>query len=260
MKLFHGHPDLIQGFEEWILRGYRIDSGMAEDQAVEDQAVEDEAVEDPEAVRKLNLDDALDYVDQVKACFKDRPEVNKQFLHTLKDWQSHSIELFEVVTRVHDLFHGHPDLIQGFGRFLPPGYSRESEEGEDQADEEHSVEDHVVEGPEAGQNPNWSGALSFLDEVISRFQDMPDVKDRFLYIMEDWKVQDTPIPTLVACVLDLFHTQHDLVRKFNVFLPPGYAIECGLVEDPKAFRLTYPGGTTAWSLRDSSGDHFFIGH
>ncbi|KAL8919161.1 MAG: hypothetical protein Q9208_006921 [Pyrenodesmia sp. 3 TL-2023] len=68
------------------------------------------------------LNDALSYLDQVKVRFVDHPDVYNQFLDIMKDFKSHSIDTPGVIGRVSQLFAGHPELIQGFNTFLPPGY------------------------------------------------------------------------------------------------------------------------------------------
>ncbi|KAI0659327.1 paired amphipathic helix, partial [Cubamyces menziesii] len=72
--------------------------------------------------RPLNRSDALNYLDQVKMQFSERPDVYNKFLDIMKDFKSRSIDTLGVIERVSKLFHGHPALIQGFNTFLPRGY------------------------------------------------------------------------------------------------------------------------------------------
>ena len=46
-------------------------------------------------------------------------------LDIMKDFKSQSIDTPGVIDRVSTLFKGHPNLIQGFNTFLPPGYKIE---------------------------------------------------------------------------------------------------------------------------------------
>jgi paired amphipathic helix protein Sin3a len=98
---------------------------------------------------KLNFSqDALSYLDQVKIRFVDHPDVYNQFLDIMKDFKSQayvplnaraasyfdygcSIDTPGVIGRVSSLFTGHPELIQGFNTFLPPGYHIECGAGDD---------------------------------------------------------------------------------------------------------------------------------
>ncbi|ESZ98162.1 hypothetical protein SBOR_1465 [Sclerotinia borealis F-4128] len=68
------------------------------------------------------LNDALSYLDQVKVQFADQPDVYNRFLDIMKDFKSQAIDTPGVINRVSELFAGHPNLIQGFNTFLPPGY------------------------------------------------------------------------------------------------------------------------------------------
>uniref|UniRef100_A0A8C4Y379 SIN3 transcription regulator family member A n=1 Tax=Gopherus evgoodei TaxID=1825980 RepID=A0A8C4Y379_9SAUR len=71
------------------------------------------------------LKDALSYLDQVKLQFGSQPQVYNDFLDIMKEFKSQSIDTPGVISRVSQLFKGHPDLIMGFNTFLPPGYKIE---------------------------------------------------------------------------------------------------------------------------------------
>jgi paired amphipathic helix protein Sin3a len=77
------------------------------------------------------LNDALSYLDQVKVQFADQAHVYNQFLDIMKDFKSQAIDTPGVIERVSTLFAGHPNLIQGFNTFLPPGYRIECGTGDD---------------------------------------------------------------------------------------------------------------------------------
>ncbi|KAI9737685.1 MAG: Transcriptional regulatory protein sin3 [Claussenomyces sp. TS43310] len=77
------------------------------------------------------LNDALSYLDQVKVQFVDQPDVYNRFLDIMKDFKSQAIDTPGVINRVSELFAGHPNLIQGFNTFLPPGYRIECGAGND---------------------------------------------------------------------------------------------------------------------------------
>ncbi|KAL8909391.1 MAG: hypothetical protein Q9207_000226 [Kuettlingeria erythrocarpa] len=87
-------------------------------------------------------------------------------------------------------------------------------------------------------------ALSYLDQVKVRFVDHPDVYNRFLDIMKDFKSQTIDTPGVIGRVSLLFAGHPELIQGFNTFLPPGYRIECGTRDDPNAIRVTTPMGTT----------------
>ncbi|KIW99358.1 uncharacterized protein Z518_11346 [Rhinocladiella mackenziei CBS 650.93] len=107
-----------------------------------------------------------------------------------------------------------------------------------------------------GQQPILNDALSYLDQVKVRFSDHPDVYNRFLDIMKDFKSQAIDTPGVIERVSNLFNGHPALIQGFNTFLPPGYRIECGTEENPDAIRVTTPSGTMTQSLQSRGRAHF----
>ena len=91
-------------------------------------------------------------------------------------------------------------------------------------------------------------ALSYLDQVKVQFADRPDVYNRFLDIMKDFKSGAIDTPGVIERVSHLFAGNPGLIQGFNTFLPPGYKIECGAGDDPNAIRVTTPMGTTVSTM------------
>ncbi|KAI1813415.1 hypothetical protein GGS20DRAFT_479297 [Poronia punctata] len=99
-----------------------------------------------------------------------------------------------------------------------------------------------------GQQPILNDALSYLDQVKVQFADQPDVYNKFLDIMKDFKSQTIDTPGVINRVSELFAGHPTLIQGFNTFLPPGYRIECGGGNDPNTIRVTTPMGTTVQSI------------
>ncbi|KAF9585998.1 Transcriptional regulatory protein sin3 [Lunasporangiospora selenospora] len=92
---------------------------------------------------------------------------------------------------------------------------------------------------------NVRDALSYLDQVKVQFQDHPDVYNRFLDIMKDFKSQNIDTPGVIERVSTLFKGHPTLISGFNTFLPPGYRIEClSSSSDTNMIRVTTPSGHT----------------
>ncbi|XP_054475157.1 paired amphipathic helix protein Sin3a-like [Anoplopoma fimbria] len=72
--------------------------------------------------KRLKVEDALSYLDQVKLQFGNQPQVYNDFLDIMKEFKSQRIDTRGVINKVGQLFAGHLDLIMGFNAFLPPGY------------------------------------------------------------------------------------------------------------------------------------------
>ncbi|KAI7870014.1 hypothetical protein BDF14DRAFT_1950982 [Spinellus fusiger] len=101
-------------------------------------------------------------------------------------------------------------------------------------------------GTHANYRPlNVRDALTYLDLVKVRFSDQPDVYNRFLDIMKDFKSQSIDTPGVIERVSTLFKGHPTLVSGFNTFLPPGYRIECSTDPcEPDMIRVTTPSGVT----------------
>jgi len=99
-----------------------------------------------------------------------------------------------------------------------------------------------------GQQPILNDALSYLDQVKVQFVEHPDVYNRFLDIMKDFKSGAIDTPGVIDRVSSLFAGNPDLIQGFNTFLPPGYRIECGAGDDPNAIRVTTPMGNTVLAM------------
>ncbi|KAG6228592.1 hypothetical protein E4U34_004286 [Claviceps purpurea] len=105
-----------------------------------------------------------------------------------------------------------------------------------------------------GQQPILNDALTYLDQVKVQFHDQPDVYNRFLDIMKDFKSQAIDTPGVINRVSELFAGHPNLIQGFNTFLPPGYRIECGTGNDPNTIRVTTPMGTTVQSIAGRNQD------
>ena len=90
---------------------------------------------------------------------------------------------------------------------------------------------------------NVKDALSYLDQVKIQFNDEPDVYNRFLDIMKDFKSQSIDTPGVIERVSALFRGNPMLISGFNTFLPPGYRIECSTNPHDPTIRVTTPLGT-----------------
>ncbi|KAG6845379.1 hypothetical protein H0H87_010488, partial [Tephrocybe sp. NHM501043] len=98
--------------------------------------------------------------------------------------------------------------------------------------------------PEAGRPLNVTDALSYLDAVKVQFNDKPEVYNRFLDIMKDFKSQAIDTPGVISRVSRLFHGNPVLIQGFNTFLPMGYRIDISDPADPNTITVTTPQGTT----------------
>ncbi|KAF8889426.1 paired amphipathic helix [Gymnopilus junonius] len=73
----------------------------------------------------VTVDDALAYINTIKARLKSTPGAYDNFLNILRQLKDSKIDILDATQRVCQLFKGHPDLIQQFSIFLPPDYRME---------------------------------------------------------------------------------------------------------------------------------------
>ncbi|XP_043231433.1 paired amphipathic helix protein Sin3b-like isoform X2 [Amphibalanus amphitrite] len=87
-------------------------------------------------------------------------------------------------------------------------------------------------------------ALSYLDQVKSKFQNNPEVYNDFLDIMKEFKAQNIDTPGVITRVSSLFRGHPALIVGFNTFLPPGYKIEVQSSNNYLHVSMTAPGQVT----------------
>lgn len=138
---------------------------------------------------------------------------------------------------------GQPGLLMPYGQAsqAPP-----PQQPQQQPQPQQQMQQGQASGQ--GQQPILNDALSYLDQVKVQFSDHPDVYNRFLDIMKDFKGGVIDTPGVIGRVSQLFAGNPGLIQGFNTFLPPGYRIECGAGDDPNAIRVTTPAGTTVQSM------------
>ncbi|KAF8465065.1 hypothetical protein BDZ91DRAFT_728618 [Kalaharituber pfeilii] len=106
----------------------------------------------------------------------------------------------------------------------------------------HRSRDGEQNGPSPFNHPGLNDAYSYLDQVKLQFADQPDVCNKFVDIMKDFKSQTIDTLGVIERVSTLFAGHADLIRGFNTFLPPDYIIEC--CDNAHTIRVITPHGIT----------------
>lgn len=193
------------------------------------------------AYRPLNVKDALSYLDQVKIQFYNQADVYNNFLDIMKDFKSQSIDTPGVIDRVSTLFRGHPNLIQGFNTFLPPGYRIEclldpsdpnpirvtTPTGTTTRPDMGGAygtawpeQQPFGEAPQgAGGQIEFNHAISYVNKIKTRFANQPDIYKQFLEILQTYQREQKPIGEVYEQVTQLFANLPDLLNDFKQFLP-----------------------------------------
>ena len=117
---------------------------------------------------------------------------------------------------------------------------------------------HEAMGP-GGYRPslNVQDALSYLDKVKIQFADQPEIYNKFLDIMKDFKshwyarlrpfhrlmhnhCSSIDTPGVIDRVSNLFRGYPSLIVGFNTFLPAGYKIEITNDHTGQSYTITTP--------------------
>uniref|UniRef100_A0A674EIM5 Paired amphipathic helix protein Sin3b n=1 Tax=Salmo trutta TaxID=8032 RepID=A0A674EIM5_SALTR len=146
-QLFHGHPDLVLGFNAFLPPGYRIEipkNGVVflqspfssrphgHTRSRESQPQSSSVSPPASEPSPVEFDSAISYVNKIKNRFLDHPEIYRSFLEILHTYQKEQLEVKEsrgrsssgmtedeVFSKVASLFKGQEDLLAEFGQFLP---------------------------------------------------------------------------------------------------------------------------------------------
>ncbi|GMH01660.1 hypothetical protein Nepgr_003499 [Nepenthes gracilis] len=104
-ELFKGHRNLILGFNTFLPRGYEITLPL-----------EDELTP---LKKPVEFDEAISFVNKIKARFQKTDHIYKSFLEILNMYRRESKSINEVYEEVAALLRDHQDLLAEFTHFLP---------------------------------------------------------------------------------------------------------------------------------------------
>jgi paired amphipathic helix protein Sin3a len=179
--------------------------------------------------RQLKVEDALAYLDQVKAAFEHDPLVYNQVLDIMKEFKAMDIDTRGVIDRVLQLFYGRRELILGFNTFLPPGYciqflDNETEPRVHQQPRPPPPPPPPMPQPAAPANRRsieFDEAINYVVKIKRRFAHRPDVYESFLEILHTYQKEQKTIKEVYEQVSSLFKDHVDLIGEFSQFLPGG---------------------------------------
>ncbi|KAG2625202.1 paired amphipathic helix protein Sin3-like 4 isoform X4 [Panicum virgatum] len=139
--LFHGHSDLILGFNAFLPKGYEIKH------------------EDLDR-KPVDFAMAISFVNRIKSRFQQEDRVYKSFLAILNMYRMHNKPIQDVYEEVAKLLRSHPDLLEEFKNFLPenPTPPQRERAFPTTADPDSSVDrpdsEHVVQRSTEEKNRN----------------------------------------------------------------------------------------------------------
>jgi paired amphipathic helix protein Sin3a len=189
-------------------------------------------------MRPLCVDDALAYLDLVKAECREAPDRYNQFLDIMKDFKAQKTDTPGVIDCVKRLFNGNNELIDGFNVFLPPSYHIEEEDvgprtrrWNSQTNPRQRMPASAIEAvpekeavPDNGQeSTGFDNAIYYVTTVRKRFNDDPATYKKFLQILQTYQKEQQSIEAVLEEVSTLFADHPDLLREFANFLPDPHA-------------------------------------
>jgi len=206
---------------------------------------------------KVEVEDALKYMDRVRREFGDQSHIYNEFLVIMKDLKAQKVDTIGVINRVRRLFHGHNNMILGFNTFLPNGYKIELKEGykpppetkrgsrrERQPQEKRQrLSEPIVGGlkpqrlnfdplsSSPGSKSSASGhqssksddihrAIDYVTTVRKRFA--PEIYRKFLQILHEYQKTERGIKEVIDEVSLLFEDHVDLLKGFVFFIPDAF--------------------------------------
>eukprot|EP00629_Pelagomonadales_sp_RCC1024_P013041 CAMPEP_0119279682 /NCGR_PEP_ID=MMETSP1329-20130426/21296_1 /TAXON_ID=114041 /ORGANISM="Genus nov. species nov., Strain RCC1024" /LENGTH=199 /DNA_ID=CAMNT_0007280237 /DNA_START=244 /DNA_END=840 /DNA_ORIENTATION=- len=193
-------------------------------------------------LRELKVEDALLYLDQVKAEFGDEPEIYNEFLEIMKSFKSQQIDTPGVIRRVSTLFEGYGKLIYGFNTFLPEGYKidvpehlRDQLRGEIGAKPKNLLPLPPKRAPAPRKAPparmpppapvdepprqpvEFDNAIAYVTAIKKRFEHQPETYKAFLEVLHTYQREQKGIQEVLRRVAELFKDHADLLREFTYF-------------------------------------------
>lgn len=196
----------------------------------------------PQGNRRLNIEDALNYLDQVKGYYQNDSDVYDSFLDIMKDFNTHKIDTPGVIDRVSTLFGNNPTLIQGFNTFLPPDYSLfysidindptpikittpsgliSRSVNSNYSTFTPSSEYHMhADADNKSQEPiEMDDAISYVNKIKIRFAKEPEIYNSFIEILQTFQKEQKAIEDVYSQISILFKDAPDLLNDFQKFLP-----------------------------------------
>lgn len=128
--LFRGRPNLIQGFNTFLPRGYKIECSIDAEEitmstptgthTLVQPGMSPNAQQQQEDRNPVAFDHAVNYLAKVRKRYAaSDPETYRQFLEIIQTYQKEQRPIQLVYEQVSVLLGGSPDLMEGFKVFLP---------------------------------------------------------------------------------------------------------------------------------------------
>ena len=133
IELFDGQPDLIAQFNSFLPDGYSLeiqaDAVVVKIYESTGQSMEyvetghSRVYDEDISPRLATSPDTVAYIRSVREIYRRRSRAYRSFIQLLQDYHSKQVDELDTIQRVVSLFQKRPDLVLGFNKFLPPGFT-----------------------------------------------------------------------------------------------------------------------------------------
>eukprot|EP00638_Chattonella_subsalsa_P003652 CAMPEP_0117736630 /NCGR_PEP_ID=MMETSP0947-20121206/2048_1 /TAXON_ID=44440 /ORGANISM="Chattonella subsalsa, Strain CCMP2191" /LENGTH=473 /DNA_ID=CAMNT_0005551965 /DNA_START=688 /DNA_END=2109 /DNA_ORIENTATION=- len=174
---------------------------------------------DSPQIMTLKVEHALEYLEKVKATFKDRPGVYEEFTRIMGGFEKRVMDTPGVISRVSKLFSGHENLITGFNNFLPDHFKTD---GKGQ-----NTGDRVPLPPSQHMSLRVlrvEDALDYVELVRQEFKDDQAIFSEFQDTIRNYGLCKLDTKSVVKKCLQMFDGHEKLILGLNNFLPPELAL------------------------------------
>eukprot|EP00957_Ditylum_brightwellii_P203513 15334953-Ditylum_brightwellii.AAC.1 len=194
--------------------------------------------------RRLEFNDAINYVTQVKLAFRNQPRGYLEFLNMIQKVRSREINMVGAIHTVSHLFRGHASLLLGFNAFLPDGFKIESPPPSPPPPLLSSSNSSPIVPPLPTttttttttpllrrRDPEFNDAVNYVKQVKLAFRNDPRSYAQFLHTIHQVGNHEIDTVDVMYRVSNLFRGHNSLILGFNAFLPEGFKIELEEVLD-----------------------------
>ncbi|KAJ3444974.1 sin3b-related [Anaeramoeba flamelloides] len=149
--------------------------------------------------KEEELNQAIEYFNQVKKYFKNQPENFSKFKELMRDFKDEKIPTKIMVTKIMTMFQGNYDLVLKFNIFLPPS-------------------DQFRSSQKNGTTINENKMIGYVNKIKQRFSLNSKPYRDFLDILQRFD-KNNSLQEICNEVSELFTEHHDLLEEFIQFLP-----------------------------------------
>lgn len=211
-SLFHGHTELILGFNTFLPKGYEI-------------KIEDLPSPPGQANPRspVEFDQAITYVNRIKQTFANDERVYKAFLEILNQYRKGQKTIQSVYDEVALLFRNHEDLLNEFSYFLPdaaPAQARRQAQLPRRAGGAYGAaasKPKRAPPPLRRDDPKVQREFAFLHKVKNRLRNDESYAD-FLKCLNLYADDVLEKQDLVMLQEDIIGKHRDLMALLNEFL------------------------------------------